>query len=457
VTKEIKSRSISNEDSWGSVETTAKTVEELESLSRSLKEMNTEVIDDAAWEDDKTKLYWDGWDAAGEQAQTDVYHLGWVDRLYKEDPEQASFAGGEEPFPESVLNTPFDQFSSQCSHNTFVWGRQGAGVHINTALFKSSTIMTSNNEKAMAEALELGYRCVEIDVWMRRTARVIAEEKRWDGPNGTGLLASTPGGATNMSRLKILHQAELIGPMTAALDITLFVKSMLEWCLMDEQRRPATPDRPKLPIVISVENHAREDEYGSRQLRDVLSWFGEDRLVLPAEFKQGTTMASLAVKDGPRRIILKGKSHPDYAFAQIVAMNKEASRGTYVSESIKMDCDGISDAQVEKMKTHIKKGTLVRTYPCNFAQSSENYPPGRAFSAKAQMVCVNYQGTCEEKEATCPKPLRGKSHGGTCECGRDYAAAVEAAFMRWGYDGYIHYPTLPSAGMREFQHIRFAA
>eukprot|EP00928_Gymnodinium_smaydae_P096211 TRINITY_DN8447_c0_g1_i1.p1 TRINITY_DN8447_c0_g1~~TRINITY_DN8447_c0_g1_i1.p1 ORF type:complete len:444 (+),score=37.26 TRINITY_DN8447_c0_g1_i1:69-1334(+) len=390
--------------------------------------------EDKYWSKKDERLYWDGLD--GNDAAVRPFELGMQDRNYTLQPRRA--------FSTDVMGDAFEKFSAQCSHNTYMWGTQLNGLKERA---------NSVHPKALYVALGLGYRCIEIDVWRRNKPRVQPLKERWDGPTRENMTRPL------VSQVKVAHQiwngvkgVEATGRLTNQVDLTLFVQQVLLWCETDERNFPATELLPKLPIVISIENHGRT-ELTAAYMRVVFGWFG-DRIIRPDRFPPGTPMSAVAATSGKRFIILKSRTISTFALAPIVAMNEEAARGTYLSKSVKMESKKPSEENVESIRELISEGKLVRTYPCNEAWNSKNYNPGLAFDARAQMVCVNFQGKCPSAEAVCREPVRGEKDSEDCECERDFAASLEAAFLRWGYDGYIHYPSLSERAWRELRHLR---
>eukprot|EP00928_Gymnodinium_smaydae_P096216 TRINITY_DN8447_c0_g2_i2.p1 TRINITY_DN8447_c0_g2~~TRINITY_DN8447_c0_g2_i2.p1 ORF type:complete len:455 (+),score=21.51 TRINITY_DN8447_c0_g2_i2:58-1365(+) len=389
------------------------------------------VDEDRSWSEQDEQLYWGG--LAGARP----LELGQQDRKTRDT------AAQPRAFPAAVMKDPFATFSAQCSHNTYLWGTQSAGM---------TERANSVDERAVYVALDLGYRCIEIDVWRRNNPKLQPREKRWDGPlivNGTKPM---------VSYVKVAHQlwngdvGATTGRLTNQVDLTLFVQQVLLWCENDEKRFPATASSPKLPIVISIENHG-ETPPAELYMRKIFEWFG-DRIILPKSFPPGTSMSAVAATEGKRFIILKTRAEATLALAPIIAINEDATRRTYLSKSFKMDCKKPTSGHVQNIRTTLSEGKLVRTYPCNEAWKSENYSPGPAFDARAQMVCINFQGNCHSAEKICREPVRGQKRSKGCECERDIAASLEAAFKRWGYDGYIHYPSLGEAAWREFRHLQ---
>lgn len=359
-----------------------------------------------------------------------------------------------EPFNDTVLNQPFDKFTAQCSHNTYIWGKQSA-LPFHTAF--------SVDPRTIIMALDLGYRCFELDVWPRTHPAKIAE--KWDGP-GIGE------GKNWDSLLKVSHSLESltnstnkhVTHMTNSKDLTLFIKMILLWCEANEKEKTGL----KMPLAISVENRMKSEEEETQAFQ-IFSWLdkslaGRDatRIVRPESFRPGTHMSEL-VANGPdelRKIIIKTKAghYPQSAtgtgyskFATIVAMNHKKSPGpsapTYLSKSIAMP-NSQKEQLKESLQTKIEKvmkppdgnwSTLVRTYPHNLAVTSANYQPYRAFRAGAQMVCINVQGHCPLKNNMCTY-LRPSNRGKTDDCGgckRDVAGRLENIFQTHGYDGWM--------------------
>lgn len=346
------------------------------------------------------------------------------------------------------LAVPFHLFTAQCSHNTYALGNQ---VYSSNPLVNPSA-SKSVSAASMSLAMRLGYRCIELDVWPRR------DKKPW--ASVTGGAWEGPRGAPNMdfSRMKVTHRGEGTVPGTFGtlgggkdtlnnVDLTLFIKDLLEWLEADEIP-PASADQPKLPLIISIENHAAglEDE---GYLLEKFKWLnlnsrtGDEaiRIVPPAEFKVDTTMQELAATGGVRKIILKGGVTEGSDFAGIIAMKKVGSPGgAYTSKSEPMP------AKTAKLTKLVKEKILVRTYPSGLSMRSQNYNPATIFATGVQMVCLNLQGDCKDSSKVCMSTSRGQ-----CQCGREFSASLETMFARLGYDGYINYkeksPAIVSAAV----------
>eukprot|EP00440_Ansanella_granifera_P021163 gb/GFBE01022978.1/.p1 GENE.gb/GFBE01022978.1/~~gb/GFBE01022978.1/.p1 ORF type:complete len:441 (+),score=87.23 gb/GFBE01022978.1/:1-1323(+) len=368
--------------------------------------------------------------------------------------------GKQEKDFEGLLGRPFSEFSVQCSHNTYIDGRQAA---------LQGTVDAVRTD-TMGMALDLGYRCIEIDAWQRNEPRVLNETEMWTAPSD---------GPTT-SWAKVTHRMWGEGPKLAnEVDFSLFIKAILEWLKADE-----SDVRLRLPLTISLEKHCKVTEC-EEYLATFFRQLG-DRLVRPAAFKPGITMRELA---GPKRkVILKSSAAMEgSSLEELIAMvgfkkEKPVPEGQLLSKSIAMDSEDGEDqppAIVEKVNKSLHEGMLVRTYPGNLAYSSRNYRTRKLFEVGAQMVCINIQGLCFYLQDRCPNPIRGKmpekktwkkqvkgwvrlvprlkrnqDDTKSCRCERDTAASVEKAFATYGYDGYVH---LPSVGEGFYNMVDEAA
>lgn len=351
-----------------------------------------------------------------------------------------------EGMPGKGMDLPFAIYSVQCSHNTYLLSTQKQAKN------KPSTFASS-----MSLSLGLGYRCIELDVWPRKKKKKQSDVTggAWTGPPGVSDPAMP-------SRMKVTHH--MMVDLTNNVDPTKFIQNILQWLEADEMATPASTDNPKLPLIISVENHAADTD-DEDYLLEVFSWFnhnsvtGEEasRIVKPTEFKAptatspGVTLKELAargVEAGTsfRRIILKSgiKSGSVSKFADLVAMKKfgKDSPG-YGSKSIEMgsmtDSEDITSGELAKIESKKAEGALIRTYPHKTAMWSENYDPKGAFEKGAQMVCVNLQGTCPTGTDVCKSVSPGQKGGDDCPCKREFADSIEQMFGKLGYDGYINY------------------
>lgn len=250
------------------------------------------------------------------------------------------------------LDRPFHEYTAQCSHNTYLKGRQSRKV---PSLTGCSEPVDSTDEATMAMALSLGYRCIEIDVWpwsgdkntlykdaFRRQVKV---SNCGHVPFGTDFYRG-PAGQPQLTEteevlLEVVHKEKSVGALTNARDLALFLKAILEWCVQDERTVPGTDAAPKMPVTISIENHLskrkKDDTDAAAQLRQnqmakIFGFLGDDRIIKPGEFAPGTKMSTLVSKapDHKRRFILKTKPSP-YDLEAIVAMKGEGT-STYISK-----------------------------------------------------------------------------------------------------------------------------
>lgn len=284
---------------------------------------------------------------------------------------------------------------------------------------------------AATVALGLGYRCLSLDVWMGSR---VGSMRRAMSRRFKSLYRRYGGGAATVEK---------------------FLTAIVHWCEEDEINNPAKTDSPKMPIVVSVHNTApgrRGSDLSAASIKRVL----QDRLVKPGQFAPGTAMSTVAATVGKRRIIFGSGAASSFDQTSEVVAIKESGQGTYITDAVKVDCTYTSDLQVTRIKGLRSQQALVRTQHCDDNYYTQNYPPGKALAAGAQMVCMHFTGLCRQgdQDAACPIPVRGKPEGGICSCDRGYAASLEAAFLRWGYDGYIHYNSLGGSALRELKHLR---
>merc|ERR1719343_393184 len=135
-------------------------------------------------------------------------------------------------------------------------------------------------------------------------------------------------------------------------------------------------------------------------------------------------MSSLVAQKGePRRVILKCSAKKSQQMKEISAMPKDRTSMAYSSISIAIKGGGARKPQTDitakhltKINAGLAKDQLVRTYPANLNTRSSNYYPGKAIKAGAQMVCINFQGKCEDSDDRCVDPIRGQAKSPNCEC-----------------------------------------
>ena len=179
----------------------------------------------------------------------------------------------------------FREFYVQSSHNTFILGQQ-----LKLAL-RGNPIDIVYTE-AFPIALNLGYRCLELDVYR-------AHEKA----GGELLVRHGPIGAPSNS--VALHEV---------------LAATADWMVRDERGAAAWL---RLPLVLSVENNLAGEAAELEMAASFDSFFGE-RLVRPAAFHD-PSMRELASTQ--RRVILKSGSYRGKAlgavkWAELVAMWK---------------------------------------------------------------------------------------------------------------------------------------
>ena len=160
------------------------------------------------------------------------------------------------------LNHDFGEYTMLCSHNSYAWGRQ-SNIDPKRAIL---TATESTDTGTMPLLLNAGYRCIELDVWVRN--------------------------------FKISKDVVVVGHLSGVKDMTnhvplvFFLQSIVKWLEEDEDGTTS-----KLPIAISVENHAGEHPEGFKKETEMADLFHSafgDRIVLPSEFAKGTTLNTLA-------------------------------------------------------------------------------------------------------------------------------------------------------------------
>ena len=179
----------------------------------------------------------------------------------------------------------FREFFVQSSHNTFILGQQ-----LKLAL-RGNPIDIVYAE-AFPIALNLGYRCLELDIFR-------AHEKA----GGELLVRHGP-----------------IGAPSNSVTLSDVLAAIVDWMARDERGAVA---RLRLPLVLSVENNLSSEAAEVDMAASFGAAFGA-RVVLPAAFHD-PTMRALAC--GRRRVILKGGSYLGrelgaVPWAELVAMWK---------------------------------------------------------------------------------------------------------------------------------------
>lgn len=333
------------------------------------------------------------------------------------------------------LDKPFYTYVAQCSHNTYMDGKQGLGLMGVMPL--NSTRVNCVDEKTMSMSLRLVYRCIEIDVWPRR------------GPNNHPVPAELQEDFGEKELVKVTHAmwSGKMGQLANSVSLYKYVLDVLQWMNKDEADAPASAAQPKMPVVISVENNvaSRTEE---RYMAQVFQKFEkEGRLVMPAAGWASRNMSAY-VADGAtesrkkRQIILKSgalgaKMTPEWK--RLVAMDR-AARGRNPdpddSRSMPMPSKNLSWEVYKGVKAQVDRPVLVRTYPNAMSANSGNYNPNIPLLAGAQMVCINIQGRCSQDRARCKQPVHMQP-GGDCQCDRDWAVSLEKYFNQNGYDGWI--------------------
>jgi hypothetical protein len=332
--------------------------------------------------------------------------------------------------PANWRNAPFKDFTIQCSHNTFMHGTQ-----------KSNTVDPS----AVQNALNMGYRCIEIDTY----------QEKYDGKTQPVVHHDGPFHSTNR------------------VPFPEFTRRIKSWCEDDEKVHPSSE---RLPLVINLQNGAKT--WGSRR-RDystaVAKSFEDDlgdRIIKPEHFGVDTPMKDL-VSNGKRKVIIRAtRLVEDEALSDYVAIRKEKRHGTHgaATKSLAVGFNNKnmlgghqgympSDTNLKDIGKNMKSGKLVRMYPLWSHTSSVNFKPYYLFAKRAHMVCVNWQGRCPDDNHGCPGPFNGVASDDVtvgnynCKCKRRVGAGVEQAFEEFGYDGYIHYDSLGQEGWDKLKAI----
>lgn len=298
---------------------------------------------------------------------------------------------------------PFHDYTIQCSHNTYIWGRQSG--------YGTGAVSTTD-KGTMEVALDLGYRCIELDVHDYGPSKNMVAH------------VFVPAKKLKFSPVKYL---------TNAVALSGFVEEIGKWLMKDES---VEPSKLRTPIVISIENHVHKSSQNKMAaiFKNVLG----DRIIAPNVFTQDSPLGKFMF--AKRGIILKtGKAKGD--LEGIIAMPKKPYQGSYSSKSIEVDCKAVTAKEQAEIQKELSKGKLIRVYPCMWARASNNYNPAVAFEVGAQMVCINFQGSCPGLWKTCKKPAYaqetcGGVPGCQCDCNRDVAWRVEQLFAKYGQDGY---------------------
>ena len=383
------------------------------------------------------------------------------------------------------VEEPFFEHTMLCSHNSYAWGRQS------NANFKGATAQGSTDVGTMETHLDLGYRCLELDVWPRTK------------PGSVGL--KNPFGTKHL----------VVGHLTGTIDMTNhvpladFLAAIVAWMVADEQRGGLTDHEGlpvlRTPIVISVENHADTDALEADMTKQFYGAFG-GRIVSPSDFEggpNGTPMVKLM--GSRRRVILKSKvvhgegkvqsGHVFYGgskssnWLQLVSMLNSGEKKMILDrvEKVNGKADGTLDVytaaaysksihiggkttttiledQSKAIAKQIAAGNYVRTYPSPLNTHSTNYHSDNVFAlaldkgiTPPQMVCVNFQGSCCEGTSKCTRGASGQAGNWgpyrDCDCNRQGAWQLEHLFKTYGEDGYIHWARLSDEAKAQFANF----
>lgn len=357
------------------------------------------------------------------------------------------------------VEKPFNSFQIQCSHNTYLWGVQSGDL--------ASAPLHSANAMAYTNALHLGYRCLEIDVW----------------PN-----SQNPSSA---ERMYVLHAAHVpltskIKYMSNIVSFDLVLQAIAHWCRVDEETEADRPHR--YPLLISIENHAKRTED--------LQWMAErlqanlgDRIIGLGH--GGLTiheaMSAFAPNNAPRSILIKSdklskemaakSGMEDPHWTSLIFLPKSVSPSAQMPKGVSevpptIDFTKIAGKE-DKANNNIlawsaNNDKLVRVYPHSSETESSNYAPWIPWKlwqdngVGPQMVCINVPGRCPtfnavpRKYGRCEHPVptaMGQPQGTctsntvppacqTCACQREFAANLERAFHESGDDGYMDFLSL---------------
>jgi len=426
-------------------------------------------------DDDKPEEGAPGMDAGPDEAPpgSDV-GPGWSEKL-TEVPVEEGVPGAESQLGKDWRNTPMRDFTVQCSHNTYLLGVQA-----------SPTPTSSVDVNSMPLSLDLGYRCIEIDVWPRKKGPKLVDDvtgRVWAGPGQDQV---------QHSLMKVTHHnnegpAMMQGDVLNNLDLTLFVKAIIDWLEKDETEFPASEANPKMPLILSIENRADDEvsNAGKISIKDledyihtVFSWLDQGqngpRIVMEGVFGSPQGEIGKAISNSgarARQIILKSKIHSKASQLHKIIAMKDKEDMDYgnvdlKSKSKNMDACSVSEKTQEKTRELVGDGsTMVRTYPSPINQRSGNYNPSGAFKAKAQMICVNLQGHCDGlpfqqkcSSVSLGAPFNpGSQKGSECTCNRDIAASLENVFTQYGFDGYINYNAVSVEELENFPYNEAAS
>jgi len=337
----------------------------------------------------------------------------------------------------------FMDFRVLCSHNTYTSGGQNDMVsHYN-----------------LLSALDLGYRCVELDVHLTSP-----KPKYWwsSRKNFCSKFDHKANQSANVAGYMFVnHNGNKPKPLSSEnkVDLAIMLGGINEWLMKDEERLPASEESPKFPLIISMDAYVTGRE---AKLADILNCFWSERLLRDQQLPK-LAMSSLISTSGKRKIILRATKASKRALLQHLALDEDKVSKAYSNtksfEAYTWTSEGLSYNNFQN------KG-IARVYPHKFNWNSENYDPYPALRDGVQLVCVNIQGWCPDGDSVCI-PFESDFHtpvaAGTdvhscwdkvvndqnrptpepvykcraCGCNRQGAVQVELFFYSDGYDGYM--------------------
>ena len=164
---------------------------------------------------------------------------------------------------ESGRDLPFREYFVQTSHNTYILGKQ---------LMLSPLAVPIVHAHSMTIALNLGYRCIELDIWRVNS---------------------------NPSQV-VRHGAS--SKLSNDVALVTMLEALESWMLSDEA---CNPDFLRVPLVLSVENN-NSTEKGEQEMAAVFSSVLGARLILPTDFADPTLRELSGVRRG---VVIKSSSY----------------------------------------------------------------------------------------------------------------------------------------------------
>lgn len=320
--------------------------------------------------------------------------------------------------PAPWLQAKFSDFTPLCSHNTYIYGDQyGRSVH----------------EESVYAALEMGYRCLELDVYV-------------DG-------SDKDDNSVDQQTVYVYHPSKMnFYGQTNRVDFIKFIQAIRTWCENFEKKHGSSW---KLPLILNID---RKKSHAEKKLKKQLEDEFGSRLIKNGGLRYDTKMDKLATQ-GKRRVIVRStKSGTKGKYQDIVAMTSSLTKSYNVGpKNAGIDVWGNSQTfaatytNLKKITEKRKEGKFIRFFPHALHSGSENFRPYWLFVARANMICINMQGYCEQ-ECNIVNMTDGsidfsnKNPVNPCNCQRDVAEGLERVFHDFGYDGYIHYDSLSVSG-----------